>query len=167
VLFNGFPAPLISVDSTDIACMVPFELTGPSIANVQVVVNGVATAAVAVGVKPVAYEPTVLIVINQNGTFNSPSSPAHPGQTVVIYATGFGGTNPQVPDGSLYKSPFPTPIYSVNSLQTITYAGPAPGLIAGVWQINVVLSATATTGQIFLNSAYMSQDAAAMVYVVP
>ncbi len=168
VLFNGVPAPLIGVDSTAIACVTPFELTGPSIGTVQVIINGVASPAVAVGVKPVANPSSVLTVINQNGTFNSPENPAHTGETIIIYATGFGGTNPPVPDGALYQMPLPTPIYTVtSSTQSVTYAGPAPGLVAGIWQINMQLGPAVTSGNIYLTSAYMTQEAVTAIWVAP
>lgn len=166
VLFNGVPAPLISVSSTAIACMTPFELTGPSIGTVQVVNNGVVTPSVAVGVKPVAYEPSVLTVINQNGTFNSPENPAPAGSTIIMYATGFGGTNPPVPDGALYQAPLPTPVYGISSsTQSVTYAGPAVGLVAGIWQINMQLGPAVTSGNVYLASAYMTQQAVAAIWV--
>ena len=63
--------------------------------------------------------------------------------TVTLYVTGFGDTIPSVPDGSIYQSPLPAP--AVPLFGSYAYAGPAPGEVAGVWQINVPVP-SATTG---------------------
>jgi uncharacterized protein (TIGR03437 family) len=158
VLINGFPAPLISVSSTVIACMTPFEVSGSSSARVQVIVNGVGTPSVLTGVKQVEYAPGILAIANPNGTFNSASNPVHAGQSVTLLATGFGDTVPSVPDGSLYQSPLPVPVYKVTASAgvSVTYVGPAPGLVAGIWQINLAVAANAPAGALAVNlfSAY-------------
>jgi uncharacterized protein (TIGR03437 family) len=171
VLINGVPAPLIGVQASVIACMTPFEVSGHTSAIVQIVQNGIATPGVAVGVKEVANTPDVLSVANSNGTLNSPSNPAHPGQNVTLYVTGFGATTPSVPDGSLYQLPLPTPVYAIEA-PNITYAGPAPGLVAGIWQVNVTLPSNAASGAnlLQLNSAYEGAyfpHATASVWVAP
>ncbi len=174
VLINGVPAPLISVQASSIVCMTPFEVSGHTAATVQIVQNGIATPSVVVGVKEVAYSPDVLAVVNANGTLNGPPNPAHPGQFITLYVTGFGGTAPPVPDGSLYQLPLPVPLYQIDS-QNVTYAGPASGLVAGIWQVNVKLPSNAASGanpfQAYLNSAYsigpFSPQASALVWVAP
>jgi uncharacterized protein (TIGR03437 family) len=157
VLINGVPAPLISVQESTIVCMTPF-VTGKTSANVQVEQSGAAIPGVAVGVTPVAIVPAVLGVANQDATANSESNPAHPGQIVTFYVTGFGGTNPSVPDGSFYRAPLPVPVYTVNAFSPVTYAGPAPGLVAGIWQVNVMLNSNAASGanplNVYLYSSY-------------
>jgi uncharacterized protein (TIGR03437 family) len=177
VLFNGVPAPLISVQASTIVCMTPFELSGASTASVQIVQNGVSSPAVLVGVKPVAYLPIVLSVVNQNGTLNTQATPAHMGQSVTIYVTGFGDTTPSVPDGSIYQSPLPVPLYKVSTplYAPITYAGPAPGLVAGIWQVNVTLTPGAFNGNpapVYIGSTYVNgtgatQEAVAQVWIAP
>jgi uncharacterized protein (TIGR03437 family) len=159
VLFNGVPAPLISVQASTIICMTPFEVTGNSSASVQIEQNGAAIPGVAVGVTAVALAPVVLSVANQDASLNSQSNPAHPGQIVTFYVTGFGGTNPSVPDGSLYQVPLPVPMYSLYGSPLLTYAGPAPGLVAGIWQVNVMLDSNAASGanplNVSVDSSYM------------
>jgi uncharacterized protein (TIGR03437 family) len=86
----------------------------------------------------VAAQPDVLAIANADGTANSQSNPARWGQTVTLYVTGFGDTVPAVPDGSLYQAPLPVP--AVPLFGIYPYAGPAPGMVAGVWQVNVPLS---------------------------
>ena len=115
VLFDGVPAPLISVQASSVVCMTPFEVSGQTTTSVQIERNGVAMPGVIAGVKPVTLNPNVLVIVNADGTLNSMSNPAIIGQPVILYATGFGGTTPSVPDGSLYQLPLPVPLYAVSS----------------------------------------------------
>jgi uncharacterized protein (TIGR03437 family) len=149
-LVNGVPAPLISVQATSIVCMTPFELSGNTEVSVQVVQNGVAGAPVTVGVKAIAVYPDILAVLNPDGTINSQFKPAHPGDTVVVYATGLGDTKPSGQDGALYRAPFPVSLYPVTMYYyqdvSLAYAGPAPGIVEGIWQLNLAFSKDAQTG---------------------
>ena len=139
ILFDGFPAPLISVQASSVVCMVPFEVGGQRTTSVQIERNGVAAPGVAIGITAVALLPGVLAVANADGTENSQSNPAHYGQAVTLYVTGFGDTSPSVPDGFVYRSPLPVPLYPIIDYgPTIAYVGPAPGMVAGIWQVNIV-----------------------------
>jgi uncharacterized protein (TIGR03437 family) len=150
VSINGVPAPLISVQATSIVCMTPFEVNGDTAVNVQVIQNGVAGPPVAVGVRPIAAYPDILAVLNSDGTINSQSNPAHPGDSVVVYATGFGDTKPSGQDGALYGAPLPAPVYPVTMYYfenvSLTYAGPAPGIVQGIWQLDLAFSKDAGRG---------------------
>ena len=149
-LVNGVPAPLISVQATSIVCMMPFEVSGNTQVSVQVMQNGIAGAPVAVGVKAVAAYPDIIAVSNPDDTINSQFNPAHPGDTVAVYATGFGDTKPSGQDGALYGAPFPMPLYPVTMYyyQDVSLAdvGPAPGIVPGIWQFNLAFSKDAQTG---------------------
>jgi uncharacterized protein (TIGR03437 family) len=136
VLFDGVPGPLFSVQDKSILVITPFALTGPN-TNVQVEMNGVAMPGVSAGIVNTA--PSLLAVVNPDGTLNSKSNPAHQGQILILYVSGFGNTNPSVPDGSIYQRPLPVPLLSLTAgPTTLLYAGPAPGLAAGIWQVNVM-----------------------------
>ena len=168
-LVNGVPAPLISVQATSIVCMTPFEVSGNTEVSVQVVQNGVAGGPVAVGVKAVAAYPDILIVLNPDGTINSQFNPAHPGETVVVYATGFGGTKPSGQDGALYGAPVPVPLYPVTMYYypnvSLAYAGPAPGIVEGIWQLNLAFSKDAQTG--LSNIELVSSYPEAGIFTIP
>jgi uncharacterized protein (TIGR03437 family) len=81
--------------------------------------------------------------LNQDGSINSPDNPAPLGSIVTLYTTGAGQMQPPVPDGKIAVDIRPKPVLPVSVLfnytnrGTILYAGPAPGMIAGVLQINV------------------------------
>jgi uncharacterized protein (TIGR03437 family) len=80
-------------------------------------------------------------ILNQNFTANSPANPAARGSVVVLYGTGFGLLDPQPADGAIADQTAVTRFAVTASLAgvpaEVTYAGAAPGLIAGVVQINV------------------------------
>ena len=83
-------------------------------------------------------------VINQDGSVNSVSNPAHPGTVIAFYLTGEGQTNPGGVDGKTTPLPpahAPVPQQAVavflNGQQAqLPYAAEAPGLVAGIMQVN-------------------------------
>jgi uncharacterized protein (TIGR03437 family) len=93
---------------------------------------------------------TSAVALNQDGTLNSPTNPAPVGSIITVFATGLGPITPPQADGSLVQFPLPTNIlpvgvqaawcfpFSCSSFPTytVTYAGPAPTLVAGATQIN-------------------------------
>jgi len=137
VKFDGVPAALISVQSQKVVCVVPFGTANTAITTVQVENSGALSNAIRAPVRPAAVE--LLAVLNQDGTANSATSPAPPGSVVTIYAAGLGQTTPPAVDGTINgKGSLQTPIVvsiSGGNVQ-LDYAGPAPGQIAGVAQIN-------------------------------
>jgi uncharacterized protein (TIGR03437 family) len=154
VLFNGIQAPLLYAQGSQVNAIVPWEVSG---STVQVVVqyNGQVSQPFAATVKDsvpgpfllggVAGAPKQTAAINQDGTINSPANPAPLGSIVSIYATGLGRETTIPVDGSV------TPDASYVAVNPVTvgffggvagrvlYAGGAPRLLAGVWQINVQL----------------------------
>jgi len=140
VFFDDIPAPLVSVGSTAIQCFAPFEISGATV--VTVVSNGQKSNGVRMGVS--SSSPEILSIANQDGTPNSSSNPAHPGSTIVIYASGLGETNPLSVDGLVNSTPLPAPLAAVKVyLPNLTlqpeFVGAAPGMVAGIVQVNVQL----------------------------
>jgi len=83
-------------------------------------------------------------ILNEDGTLNSPANPAAHGSIVTLYATGLGQTDPPVLDGSVYSGELPrlrtaVAVKFAGIAGEVLYAGPAPGMVAGVMQINVRL----------------------------
>ena len=90
-------------------------------------------------------------ILNEDTSLNSLSNPARKGSIVVLFATGEGQTTPNGVDGLPAGSVFPKPnlpvtvqIGGVNA--EVLYAGAAPGLVAGVMQLNVKIPETAPSG---------------------
>ena len=157
VMFNDYFAPIISVQDSLIVCFVPFEISGMT--NVTVTVNGQQSAPVRAAA--VATAPYILIIVNQDGTVNSPSHPAPQGSTVVTYVTGLGITTPLSQDGSVSYPPLAAPAASVsvsiggNPVQPSAILA-ADGLVAGITQVNVTIPA----GDYSLPPIYISIDGA-------
>jgi uncharacterized protein (TIGR03437 family) len=146
VLFDGIPAPIISVQALSIICFVPFEVVSPT-TQITVLANGQKSNAVRVGVT--ATSPQVLSVSNQDGSLNSARNPAKLGSVIVLYLSGLGETTPLSVDGLVNTAPFSVPsvpvsVYLSPNIGSITPQAvvSAPGLIAGITQVNVALPAT-------------------------
>lgn len=114
VLVNGSAAPMMFDSATQIAFQVPFTLSGTS-ATIQVMTspNG-STLSSAVVTVPVSATAPGLYTTNGTGSgtgyyfdasvtslFSTPSPAVQVGDTVVLYGTGFGATNPTVVTGVL------------------------------------------------------------------
>jgi uncharacterized protein (TIGR03437 family) len=153
VLFNGVAGPLLYTTPGQVGVVAPYAVAGGS---QQVVVEsaGAASAPVAVAVAPTV--PGVFTAdrsgrgqaaaVNQDGTQNGTANPAAAGSELSLYATGEGQTLPAGVDGKSGASPLPQPVAAVTVTiggvaAEVRYAGGAPGLIAGVMQVNAILPA--------------------------
>jgi uncharacterized protein (TIGR03437 family) len=153
VTFNGIPAPLIYTSATQIATIVPYAITG---SNAQVAVSYGGQTSAAVSVPIAASAPGIFTLpetgagqaaaVNQDGTINSAANPAKIGSYISLYATGEGQTTPPGTDGRLATSVLPRPLLSVTVTvggqpAPVSYAGAAPGEVAGLMQVNVQIPA--------------------------
>jgi len=149
VTFGGVPAPLLSVSAGEIDCVAPFEISSQGgSTSIQVQYNGVQANPVQMPVVATAVE--VLAVLNDPYfSLNSQSSPDEP-PTITLYLAGVGQTDPPSQDGQVNQFPLAqsgVPIqlqYYVQGANggatvnaQILYAGSAPGLIAGILQVNL------------------------------
>jgi uncharacterized protein (TIGR03437 family) len=85
----------------------------------------------------------------------TPSNPAHPGEVILVYATGFGEVSPAVASGVPATGPAPVvePCGDIvafaptgpDSLGSILYTGLMPGFV-GLYQLNIQLSSTLPAG---------------------
>jgi uncharacterized protein (TIGR03437 family) len=159
VLINDTPAPLIYSSSGQVNAIVPFAVANDvnGAVFVQVTANGLPTAVWTLPIAPST--PSVFTlsasgvgngaIVNQDGSVNSPSSPAAPGSAIQIYATG-GGAASVSTTGAVAQSaaqltlPVTVSIGGVNA--QVLYAGNAPGEVEGVVQINVVVPQGLTPG---------------------
>jgi|GEM_PF-1555677 len=149
VLFDTRPAPLIYVSASQISAIVPYGVSGTT-TQMQVEFRGVRSNAVTLPVTATA--PGLFTanssgkgqgaILNQDGSFNSGSNAAEVGSVVVLYGTGEGAVEPVVVDGAINASSFPKPKEPITVRiggkdAEVIYGGAAPGLVAGVFQINV------------------------------
>ena len=158
VLFDGVPAPMIYALAGQVSAVAPFAIGGRTSTQVQIEYLGARSDAVAVPV--VAAAPAIFTldrsgrgagaILNQDLTVNGAANPARRGSTIVIYATG-GGTMPGALDGRLSQPPYAQlpggAVVRIAGLPAqVTYAGAAPGIVAGVIQINAIVPEGAPTG---------------------
>jgi uncharacterized protein (TIGR03437 family) len=148
VTFDGIAAPVFSAQSQQVTVQAPWEIAGQTSTEVVVTYNGGppagATASVPVVVAMVA--PGIYAVANSDGTLNSPTNPAKAGDSITIYGTGGGVTNPLGITGGLWSitASLPTLTLPVSvtiggTNATVLYAGSAPTLESGFFQINALL----------------------------
>ena len=150
VFFDGVAAPLLYVSSTQINAIVPFGTADRTETKMVVDVAGASSNEALLGVVPGApavfvtqatnhYLP-VAAALNEDGSINSPTNRAAPGSIVSIFATGFGALVPQPVDGSVVSLPLPELEQNIDMFGPgfiqVLYAGPAPGQVAGVMQVN-------------------------------
>jgi len=81
-------------------------------------------------------------ILNQDGTVNGPNNPTHIGDTVAMFVSGVGQTTPPGVDGAVPQAAGGTPVLPImvqlnaTAYANVTYAGNAPGLVAGALQVN-------------------------------
>ena len=80
--------------------------------------------------------------VNGDGTINTAANPVKIGGYISLYATGEGLTLPVGVVGKLAGTPPPHPVLPVRVLvggipAIVTYAGGAPGEVAGLMQVNL------------------------------
>jgi uncharacterized protein (TIGR03437 family) len=143
VSINGSPVPLLYVSDSQVNAVTPLFLSGIT-AHVQVSVNGVTTADFAAAVVNAIPEifrggDGTAAAVNQDGSINSQEHPAPQGSIVAIWATGTGGT----PFGSAQDGRIAASAADFGCCEVlapgpahVVYGGAAPGIVAGVVQVN-------------------------------
>jgi uncharacterized protein (TIGR03437 family) len=159
VLFGAMnsPAPLLYVQSEQINAVVPWgagmDFTTPT--GVQVLYNGNVSTGVtfnltAPGIFLTDYSTGQAAALNADGTPNSPKNPAKRGSVIAFYGTGGGPTDLPGGDGGIWPSSplahlvLPVSVTIGNADAEVLYAGSAPGMVSGIFQINVRLPDSVT-----------------------
>jgi uncharacterized protein (TIGR03437 family) len=145
---NGLPAPVLYSGLNQVNAIVPFAIDLGAPATLEVRIGG-RTASISVPVAAVAPGVFTLnatgsgpgAVLNADNSLNSADNPAARGSTVVLFGTGFGLFDPPTADGQIAGAIAPTKL-EVTAIvggrpAVVTYAGAAPGLVAGVVQVNI------------------------------
>jgi uncharacterized protein (TIGR03437 family) len=156
--FDGNLAPLLYVSAGQINAVVPFAVVGKTTTVMQVTAPGGAAFSATLPVSAAA--PAIFVtsaagqgaILNGDLSVNSAANPAARGSTIAIYATGTGPLAPGLPDGaivsatSLSSSAAPISVTIGGLPATVGYQGAAPGMVAGVMQINAQVPANVTPG---------------------
>ncbi len=148
VTFDGVAVPLLSVSAQEIDLVAPFELATKSTTTMQVQYNGVQSNPVQVAVTGLALQ--ILAVFNSDFSPNSASNPAQAGSNMILYIAGVGQTDPPSQDGQVNAAPFAPPALPIQipfrdtnpgptvNILPVTFAGAAPGVAAGIFQVNFI-----------------------------
>ena len=112
ITFNGVTAPIYYVSTTtgqpdQVAVQVPFETqTGTA----SVVINSAGGGSATVSAQVQLFAPGIFqttiggqqlpVAVRPDGSYVSPSNPAHAGETIQIFATGLGQASPALATGS-------------------------------------------------------------------
>jgi uncharacterized protein (TIGR03437 family) len=150
VKVNGIEAPLHFVSPFQINAQVPFEVS-PGTAEITVALDGAEGSSLSVPVNPAGPgmftrsldgQGPGIFLHGSNFTLVTESSPARPGEVILIYGTGFGSVVPSVPSGAAAPG---DPLANVTGTVTVqiggrdapvSFAGLAPGFV-GLYQLNV------------------------------
>jgi uncharacterized protein (TIGR03437 family) len=155
VSFDSVQAPLLYADLNQINAVVPFEISGKSSTLVTISRSGQKTTPLPVPVTTAT--PAIFTqdgtgfgqaaALNEDGSLNTPLNPADQGSIVTLYLTGMGPTNPPGSTGAITNGPggnlFSTTATIEGIPSEVLYSGPAPGVVAGVSQVNLRIPAGA------------------------
>ncbi len=159
MLVGSLSAPLFYVSGTMLDVQIPSELTANREYAAVVGLNGAFTLPQKLTVVPVQpgvaeYPDQSVIAQHSDYTLITSTSPAKPGETVIIYLAGMGAAATSVPSGT------PTPGEAIPTLvqptvqlggenAAVAYAGLTPQGI-GLYQINFTVPADAASGSLNL-----------------
>jgi len=165
---NNVAAPLTYVSATQINCVVPYEVAGAGNLQVQVSYNGQTSAPF--GLQTALAQPALFTATSTgigqgaigqydaSGNYlgmNSAANPVVRGNTVTLYVTGEGLTQPAVTGRvttALAAAPYtPQPQFVPSVLidgqpATVTFYGEVPGVVAGMMQVNAIVPKSARAG---------------------
>lgn len=160
VFFDSTPSPLVYVSSGQINCIIPYEVSGLTTVAVKVLYLGVSSNTLTLNVAnsaPGVFSSTGTgtgqgaFINSQNLLPNTASTPATRGQSIEVFVTGEGITNPAGVTGAITGNATTFPALKVavtigGQPATILFAGELPGNVAGVMQVNVVIPSNIGTG---------------------
>lgn len=184
VLINQQAVPIVSVGANQISVIVPWEIANDTVAQIQVINNGVNSNVVTqfIGTTSVGvftYNPVGGIgyaaALRPDNSLISDSNPAQINETEAVYLTGMGtlisnepvdgGPGPstsqttQVPQVYIYDS-------AGNEAQaTVAFSGLAPGF-AGLYQINITIPTGLASGDATLD-VYSGDDSESVEALLP
>ena len=150
VLFDGTPGIMVLSSVGQVNVVAPFNLDGKSSVNVTVTNGGIASNAVQFPV--VAANPAIFTlnssgkgdaaIVRLDASIVSTTSPASPGDTLILFGEGAGVATPALADGTIVSTTLPLvhAVLMIDGKVTPTlYTGGAPSLVNGVLQVNFVV----------------------------
>jgi len=160
VTVNGLKAYVEYVSPTQLNVLMPVGTPTTGTVQVQTYSFGLTSAAVTVPVQAAApaffiqSDGKHVVATHADGSLIGPTgttgaTPAAPGETVVVYGTGFGPTSPAAPEGQEITTALPlatTPTVTCNGTPVqVVFAGLT---YAGLFQINVIMPTSLAGGDV-------------------
>jgi len=156
VLINNVQAPILFASDRQINAVIPFGTHDQ--VGLQVQYAGVSSNLVTLPLQQSG--PAIFTIsgtgqgqgatLNQDSTPNGPENPAGRGSVIQVFATGGGNTNGASIDGLLVGRPsklsLPVAAWIGGQAAVVTYAGAAPGQVAGLDQVNIRIPVGAPVG---------------------
>jgi len=152
VTLNGAPAFITYISPAQINLVCPTGL--PTSGTVTVVVSNNTLTSATVNISPAPLAPSLFLngtnaayvaVLHANGTVVGPTTitgatPAAPGETIIMFGTGFGATTPAAVSGGVVSTAAPLVLTPAILFDNVPGKVAFAGLIAtGVFQFNVVV----------------------------
>jgi uncharacterized protein (TIGR03437 family) len=182
VEFNGRLAPILSVGEQQVTVAAPFELQPGDTANILVHVGDQVSNPLRVPVTtgdpqiflalPPSdlYYPTLAAALNQDGSVNG-ATVAQARSIVTIFVNGAGQLTPTPQDGTKghlgqtpvlpvslsYSTEYDIRYGRLGAPLEVLYAGPSPGLLPGVLQINFRMPPPVGINQVWVHVAVGDQ----------
>jgi uncharacterized protein (TIGR03437 family) len=156
VFVGGTTAGLYYVSPQQINFLIPANLR-PGTTDCFVTLDGTAGPQVSITVATVGlglfqFQPGLISAIHANGSAITTSHPAQPGETVLIYGTGWGQTTPPAVNGQ--ASAVPAPLADLKDFKVLVNGAPLPaasvlyaGLVPqwpGLYQVKLQLPKSVT-----------------------
>jgi uncharacterized protein (TIGR03437 family) len=145
ILFDGTAAPLLYVSVTQSSAVVPYSVSGKETVTVQVEYQGVISDPLVVPVFPVRAAVFTKdgsgrgqgLILNEDGSLNSPDNPGQRGTVFTMFMTGVGLATPPVSDGAIVGSTVPKPRAPV----VVSFADPSDSYGDQFLQAEIISSA--------------------------
>jgi uncharacterized protein (TIGR03437 family) len=167
VLFDGEAAPLLFLSSQQLNVITPRSLRGKTETEMQIETEGGWSQIIRLEVKPLTpglftldasgrgQAAALNTAANGSLSVNGAGNPMARGRVLVLYATGLGTGNSGDdglvvdPTGQNLPRPDATVTVKIGGVEArVLYAGGAPGLVFGVWQLNVEVPPNVQPGQV-------------------
>jgi len=156
VYFDNTPAAIIYSSERQVSVIVPYSVYGRAFARIEVEYRGQRSSPLDLRVVDSApalftLSTSQAAAVNEDGNTNSAQAGADAGSVIALYATGEGQTDPQGVDGRFMDAILARPLLPVTVQidgqdAELLYAGSAPGLPAGMIQINARIPLGVTRG---------------------
>jgi uncharacterized protein (TIGR03437 family) len=163
VTIGAQPAPLLYASAQQVTAVVPYGVVADAngLVPAQLQYRSQRSNTVASLLHPASFAAFTsdgsgsgqAAMLNEDASVNRESNPASRGSVVVFYGTGEGLTTPTAGDGTislmepLAQPNLPVMVTIGGQPSEILYAGAAPGLVAGVIQLNVRVPGNAPAGR--------------------